>query len=66
MTNQHRRQIIELRQVLHDLTSDDQELQCAIWSTRAALEAITDHPEIDSFIATVRRRTAAILARMNK
>jgi len=66
MTNQHRRQIVELREELHGLKSDDQELQCAIWSTRAALESITDHPEIDSFIATVRRRTAAILARMNK
>jgi len=66
MTNQHRRQIVELREELHGLKSDDQELQMAIWSTRAALEAIADHPEIDSFIATVRRRTAAILARMNK
>ena len=66
MTNTHRRQIVELRQELHGLASDDQDLQAAILSTRAALETVKDHPEIESFIATVRRRTAAILAQINK
>jgi len=60
MTNAHRRQIVELRQALHGLASDDDDLQAAILSTRAALETVTDHPEMESFIATVTRRTAAI------
>jgi len=47
MTNQHRRQIVELRQELHGLASDDEDLQAAIMSTRAALETVKDHPEID-------------------
>jgi hypothetical protein len=66
MTNTHRRQNVELRQELHGLVSDDEDLQCAISSTRAALEEIKDHPEIDSFVASVRRRTAAIISEINK
>lgn len=66
MTNTHRRQIVELRAALHGLASDDDDLQAAILSTRSALETIKDHPEIESFIATVRRRTAAILSKIKK
>jgi len=66
MTNTHRRQIVELRQELHGLASDDEDLQAAILSTRAALETVKDHPEIDSFIASVKRRTAAIISQLEK
>jgi hypothetical protein len=66
MTNQQRRWIVELRQELHGLASDDEDLQASILSTRAALETVKDHPEIDSFIATVKRRTAAIISQLEK
>ena len=66
MTNQHRRQIVELRQELHGLASDGEDLQAAIMSTRAALETVKDHPEIESFLASVKRRTAAIITQIEK
>ena len=64
MTNSQQREIVELRQKLHGLTSSDADLQAAILSTRAALETIKTHPDMESFFLTVRRRIAAILAQI--
>jgi hypothetical protein len=66
MTTNPRRELVALKQKLHGLTSTDSDLQAAILSTRAAIETVKDHPEMDSFILTVQRRVAAIIAQIKK